>query len=438
MAQLPPPDDAIVPDRAKDAREFDEARLAAARSPRLSRELLRRYEEFRGAQEEVDEASPRGRIELVGQGSRLIVRGQVATVTRQVERVIAGLRDHGWSVDDVLHDERIGVSLLAGSGLSAEDLYAAVLRLSRDLNEPLDPLAIGFDDVTYEAIVFKPVKPQGSTGEADRVAVTSERPRGTGRGAGVTVAVIDGGFEAASAPPRTDGWFDNVTAPSDGLPSLNQADPERLDPGAGHGSFVTGIIASVAPDAKIRQYRAVDSWGFGSAWRLKDMILEAVADGAQIINISLGFDDPDLLGSPAISAALHQVPAEVLVVAAAGNAGTSVPMLPAAHKVAVAIGGLNEDLIPVAWSNHGPWVDFSALAIPVISTYVVDPLDPQPNPFGLWAGTSFAAPKVAGELAVLLGEGATPSAALERLRASAAGDHPDPNFGFLLKLPDQF
>ena len=50
------------------------------------------------------------------------------------------------------------------------------------------------------------------------------------------------------------------------------------------------------------------------------------------------------------------------MVAAAGNAGTSVPMLPAAHKVAVAIGGLNEDQIPVAWSNHGPWVDFSALA----------------------------------------------------------------------------
>lgn len=53
-----------------------------------------------------------------------------------------------------------------------------------------------------------------------------------------------------------------------------------------------GCVLRHAPEATIRQYRAVDAWGFGSSWRLKDCIKQAVQDGRQVINISLGFEDP--------------------------------------------------------------------------------------------------------------------------------------------------
>ncbi len=446
MAQLPPSTDEQPTngdDRKRVGRILNAARDEAVRNPKLGIEFLRRYEEYvKGmAQDERDPAGPGGPISLVHRSSRLIVLGRVAAVTEQLPRVLPVIEARGGMIEQVEDDPRIGVSLVSVSGLSGEALYAVVSELVRQPLGALPPLSVGFDDVTYEAaITFKPIRPQGSSGEAVRTKLSSRRPEGTGHGKGVTIGVIDGAYEPDTAPPRTDGWFDRVIGPADGRPPINQQDPTLLDPGAGHGTFVTGIIASIAPDATIRQYRATDSWGFGSAWRLKDQILQAVADGCQVINISLGFDDPDLIGSPAISAALHQVPSSVVVVGAAGNGGPNTPMLPASHKAAIAVGGVAESLIPLGWSNRGPWVDCSALANPVVSTYVVDPADPlaDPNPFAIWAGTSFAAPKVAGKLAVLVGRGMTPVQAMDALRSLAGQGLPSPDFGYLLDLPDEW
>ncbi|MCA0292387.1 MAG: S8/S53 family peptidase [Actinobacteria bacterium] len=416
---------------------FDELRGAALRNPKATSELLERYRAF--SRDESDPAAPGATIEVVATVDRLVVAGRLHVITEHEERLDAALRQHHAGLKVIERDERIGVTL-AGTDLDLDTLGRLVHDL-RTTPSGEEPLGVGFDDVTYEAVVIaKPITPQGAGVDVIRVKHQSSRPHGTGRGAGVTVGVIDGGFAADDAPPRTDGWFDNVKSPADGSPKLNQADPALLDPGAGHGTFVTGIIAAHAPDAMIVQYRATDSWGFGSAWRLKDQILQAVADGCQVINISLGFEDTTLIGSPGISAALHTVPDDVLVVAAAGNSGSSTPMLPASHKATVGVGGLDLDHDPVGWSNRGPWVDFSALAVPVLSTFVVDPADPggDPNPFGYWAGTSFAAPKVSGELAVLLGAGRTPATALTELRARGIRRAPSPDFGTLLDLPDQF
>lgn len=442
MAQEPPDydrPDASEPDPL--AREFDRIRRTALGDSKVTRRVLEAYADFRRGNDERDPAGPPDQIELVGRDRRLIVVGRVAAVTDQRAVVEARLTAAGAGIDDIEDDPRIGVSLLTVSGLGAEQLYALVMALRAEMPQGSAPISVGLDDVTYEAkITFKPINPQSGEGSARRITMSSERPRDTGRGKGITVGVIDGAFTADASPQRTDGWFDNVVPPADGRPPLNQLDPSRLDPGAGHGAFVTGIVASHAPDATIRQYRATDSWGFGSAWRLKDMILLAVEDGCQVINISLGFDDPDLLGSPALSAALHHIPSHIVVVAAAGNGGTSTPMLPASHKTAIGVGGLEADLDPVGWSNRGPWVDFSALALPVVSTYVADPADPggDPNPWAVWAGTSFASPKVAGELAVLLASGLTPVEAIDVLRTWAGARLPNPDFGYLLELPDQF
>lgn len=415
------------------------ARATSAADLLVNLDFVRDYQRYLRATPELDPAGPGAMVTVLRAGRRLVVDGTVIAVTEQVPRVTSWLAGLGASVVSQEDDGRIGVSRLRVDNLNHEQMYAALRQSRGDVASGALPLEVSLDDVTYEnGVTFKPVTPQSGSGAAQRISMNVARPTGTGRGAGITVAVIDGGFESDGAPPRTDGWTDNVVPPTDGRPRLDNQNAGSLDPGAGHGAFVTGVLAQRAPDATIRQYRAVDSFGFGSTWRLKDCLLQAVADGAQVVNISLGFEDPDLFGSPALSAALHTIPSSILVVASAGNSGTAVPMLPASHKATIGVGGLEGDLDPVAWSNFGPWVDFSAVAIPVTSTYVVDPADPaaDPNPWAVWAGTSFSGPKVAGELAALLSTGLSASDAVERLRGMAVRAHPSPDYGYLLDLPD--
>lgn len=430
----------VLDELAKHAARLNQSYTRVVADPGSLRELIKRHAKYRERNAEIP-GGPGGVVEPVADFTRLVVAARLCTLSSQVREVTGWLNSLGASVDAVEDDDRIGVSLLTVSGIATQNLYEAVLALSRRDPSGTPPLCVGLDDVTVQAahprkIIYKPVSGQSGAGSAVRYRHAAKRPDGTGLGAGVTVAVIDGGYESERVPDRTDGWFDNVKVPSDPRPGLDLEKPGQLDPGAGHGTFVTGALVGHAPDVNVRQYVATDSFGFGSAWRLKDCLLQAAEDGCHIINVSLGFTDPDLIGSPAISAALHSLPSDIIVVAAAGNCGSTTPMLPAAHTVSVAVGGLDADLAPLGWSNRGAWVDFSAVANPVLSTYVQDPAAPNadPNPWAVWAGTSFAAPKVAGLLAVQRGQGLDVIDCLRQVRAMAVSTHPD--FGYLLDLKE--
>jgi subtilisin family serine protease len=203
-----------------------------------------------------------------------------------------------------------------------------------------------------------------------------------------------------------------------------------LDFGAGHGTFTAGIAAQVAPDAELAIYRALDSDGIGSETSVAGAMLQAVEDGARILNLSLGeqtVDDQPLLAIEVALDLIAERDPEVLVFAAAGNDGSSRPCWPAASKRVVAVAALVADLTPATWSNRGFWVDCSAVGEGVLSTYVqgeeAPELDPSPDTFGpdawaVWSGTSFAAPQVAAAVARIAQEdGCTPRTALRTLFA---------------------
>jgi subtilisin family serine protease len=250
----------------------------------------------------------------------------------------------------------------------------------------------------------------------------------------VTVAVIDTGITASR---RGDSWLADVPRHAGNVDPLDAFPPFGfLDFGAGHGTFATGVLQQVFPEADLRMYRALDSDGIGSEVDVACAMVRAVNDGAQILSLSLGsqtFDD----GPPvALEVALEIIAEleqrhgrEVLVVAAAGNFGGERKVWPAAfdwrvHPV-VAVAGLRADLSPSDWSSRGPWVDCSTIAEGVLSTYVEGQesfeVDPRPDSFprdawAVWTGTSFAAPQIAGAVARLCHEeGFTPRAALEEL-----------------------
>ncbi len=178
-------------------------------------------------------------------------------------------------------------------------------------------------------------------------------------------------------------------------------------------------------------------------------MVDAVRDGAHVLNLSLGTRTANDLPPVALTIALELIgeleeeqERDVLVVAAAGNDGATRPSWPAAYRRVVAVAGLTAERIPADWSNHGFWVDCSTVAEGVVSTYVegdespdVDP--DQPDHFGsdawaTWTGTSFAAPQIAGAVArVCHEEGLTPRCALvEVLRKG----YPIPEFGIAVPI----
>lgn len=294
------------------------------------------------------------------------------------------------------------------------------------------PLHVDEDDAqpVYVGVVAGRIK-GAPTAE---LAHAQPQPRAGGtNGHRPVVVVIDTGVDAAAingaGPPekqRTDAWVGRVElagGDSANLDPLDELEPiGSLDLGAGHGTFVAGMIARVSHTAQISMVRAFDSDGFADDETIASAIRQARAlfpDGRGVLNLSFGIDTLDDAEPDCIQSALADLPEDVVVVAAAGNVATGTPFWPAASPRVVAVGALDEGGTPAKWSNFGPWVDFSARGEGLSGPFVAgtetagsgdddDPFDPDPetfdgpNAFASWAGTSFATAQVSGLVAELL------------------------------------
>lgn len=208
------------------------------------------------------------------------------------------------------------------------------------------------------------------------------------RGMNVTIAVIDSGIDVAHPE------LANTVA--DTFDALGSKDGPHA-----HGTAVAGVIAArvrltgSAPEVRILAIRAF-SVAAGGAESTSYVILRsldyAVAHGAQIVNMS--FAGPrDALIERAVAAAVAR---DVVLVAAAGNAGPkSPPLYPAANPDVIAVGGIDAGERLMAASNRGSYI---ALAAPG-----ADLLVPVPDgKYQLMSGTSFSAAFVSGIAALVL------------------------------------
>lgn len=259
----------------------------------------------------------------------------------------------------------------------------------------------------------------------------------------VVVAVIDTGI---TDQPRSDGWLTGVVR-GDNVDLLDDLPTHDgfLDFGAGHGTFASGIVQHVAPSADLRVYKAIDSDGIGSEVGVACAMVRAVEEGAQILNLSLGVqtidDQPPVAIAAAIQLINERTKGEVIVVAAAGNDGSTRPSWPAAFRSVVSVAGLTAELTETEWSNRGFWVTCSTVGEGLVSTYPegieAPEIDPQPDTFGadawaVWTGTSFAAPQIAGLVARLADEGGiSPRDALRKLLSDG---RPVPDFGVAVRI----
>lgn len=236
-------------------------------------------------------------------------------------------------------------------------------------------------------------------------------------GEGVTIAVLDTGIDATH-PDLADG---KVVA------AENFSFAPDTEDRSGHGTHVASIAAGtgaasdgaytgVAPQARLLNGKVLDDNGFGFDSDVIAGMEWAAAQGADIVNLSLG--SVDTRGIDPVEEAVNRLSADggPLFVVAAGNEGRSgsgTVGSPASADAALAVGAVDQDDQLADFSSRGPRVGDGAvkpeLTAPGVSigaaaaegSEAVDRGEPVADGYVGLSGTSMAAPHVAGAAALL-------------------------------------
>jgi hypothetical protein len=158
---------------------------------------------------------------------------------------------------------------------------------------------------------------------------------------GITVAILDTGLTTNASGAEAPGLGGSPIAAGHDFINAD-ADPADDD---GHGTMLAGILAStgdypgVAPGVTIMPVKVLDSARQGTESALTDGINYAVANGADIISMSLAFP-PGYIPSYELADAVHRADeAGVVLIGASGNHGTGEIGYPAAFGEVLAVGG---------------------------------------------------------------------------------------------------
>jgi len=290
-------------------------------------------------------------------------------------------------------------------------------------------------------------------------------------GSAVGVLVVDTGlmndFRSSPLLARTDGDLQIQECDDDGV----------LQQYVGHGTFIAGLVAAVAPNTSITVRNTLNDAGAILESEFGEKLFEAVdQDGwPDILSLSAGTSNGRTDGLLGVEAFMRELREQrTLLVAAAGNNGSATPFWPAAYAdlpdyqdAVLSVGALRADgEYGACFSNHGAWVKVYAPGerltsvltgfeqpMPYVyqhSTYdacrygfgysctcqsprhtgVLSEQDPGAEPDRVtfdghahWSGTSFATPLVAGMISAHMSaqQENDPRVARYKMLAAASG-----------------
>ncbi|WEG16602.1 S8 family serine peptidase [Alkalihalophilus pseudofirmus] len=185
----------------------------------------------------------------------------------------------------------------------------------------------------------------------------------------------------------------------------NVLDPLKRPQIDSHGTHVAGIIAGekgnevggygVYPDADIYSIDVFNRSFFTTDFTIAEGILHAVEKDVDVINMSIGSTMPSSIIQDAIDVAVE---AGIVLVAAAGNNGSTIKSYPGAYAGVINVGATDQ-ANELAWfSSYGPALDVVAPGNQVYAPmFDVD----KHSTFEEMSGTSMASPIVAGVAAML-------------------------------------
>ncbi|WP_063822851.1 S8 family serine peptidase [Kribbella flavida] len=251
-------------------------------------------------------------------------------------------------------------------------------------------------------------------------------------GAGTKVAVLDTGIDTGHAD-----LSDAVVQEQDFTGSESGTDDR-----SGHGTHVASIITGsgaasggnhrgVAPDTQLLNGKVLGDDGTGSESGVLAGMEWAVAQGADVVNLSLGSSDPGD-GTTPLEQAVDRLTAEsgALFVVAAGNDGPGSQTVgsPASADAALAVGAVDSSDHLAEFSSRGPRVgdgaikpDLTAPGVGIVAARAQHATVGEPVGAGYsrLSGTSMATPHVAGAAAILAGQ--HPDWTAGRLKAALMG-----------------
>ena len=168
----------------------------------------------------------------------------------------------------------------------------------------------------------------------------------------------------------------------------------------GHGTHVAGIIGAidndigvigVGPQIDLYGVKVLDRRGSGYLSDVIEGLDWAIANGIQVVNMSLG-TSADIQSFH--DAVIRAYQTGIVQVAAAGNSGGAV-IYPAAYPEVIAVSATDNTDTIASWSSRGQQVDLAAPGVAIYSTY-------KGQTYKALSGTSMASPHVAGTVALVL------------------------------------
>lgn len=275
------------------------------------------------------------------------------------------------------------------------------------------------------------------TGSPASIDAPGAWPRSTG--AGVLIADIDTGADFGHPDLAGRLVAGGRFTKCDGR--LEATDQPSVQDDVGHGTMTTGLmvaltnnrigIAGVAPDAKALIIKVIDKAGKGCDDDVSAAIKYAVTRGAKVINISLGSDLPlaPLLAGSTIPDAVRTAAQQGAAVAlAAGNSSLPFSDYDSVNDVALVVGALGPDASVAPYSTSGGGVNIYApggdsgqanIGPHAKGQVLSTSLTTVNGGYKAEQGTSFAAPHVAGVLALLVACGLTGAQARQRILTTA-------------------
>ena len=286
----------------------------------------------------------------------------------------------------------------------------------------------------------------------DRIQAEAAWPVSTG--AGALVAVVDTGVDLGHPDLAANivGAGADFVEPAGTCTGNKRQGRTCVQDGAqdknGHGTHVAGIIAAatnngvgvagVAPGARILPVRVLDAEGSGTSDQIAAGVRYAADQGADVINLSLGFlsgqgEAVKLIGEldPVYDAFAYASSRGAVLVVAAGNDAVPLCAEPAAAPGVICVGATDRNDLKSWYSNSDATTMNNYVVAPggaggvfcaddIVSTYLRGAETVcQSDGYEAVAGTSMATPHVVGVAALLAAKGDGRDAIVRKILASA-------------------